>query len=192
MLEAALQIVDQHGLKALSMRRLGDALGVEAMSLYHHVEGKEAVLDGVHEAVLRRLRPPPPTGCWRDDVRALALALAEVLGAHPHALPLFATRAAVTPGSLHLVEHGLRVLAEPFPELPRRVAALQAVVSWVIGQQLVSLSAPETLDYAALSPEAFPLLVEVGCSGALATHEEVFIFGLDALLRGLRPQAPGG
>lgn len=193
-LAAALQIVDQQGLSALSMRRIGDVLGVEAMSLYHHVANKAAVLDGVHEAVLRELELPGATGCWLDDARALALALRAVLIAHPNALPLFATRAAITPGSLRLVEHALALLAEPFPALRDRVAAFQAVVAWVIGQQLVALEAPDAFDYAALSPGAFPLLVEVGQADALVTHDEVFAFGLEALLRGLadRPEGGGG
>src|SRR5258706_5684902 len=100
-LEAALQIVDREGLEAISMRRLGDALGVEAMSLYNHVPNKAAVLDGVFERVLAELPVlKPGRKSWRAVLKAQALALRDVLAAHPNALPLFATRPAVTEASL--------------------------------------------------------------------------------------------
>jgi AcrR family transcriptional regulator len=85
--DAALALVDQEGLGALSMRRVAAALGVEAMALYHHFPNKEALV----EAVLERGSPgslPALTGKWRLDVHALLRAVYEQLSAHPALLPL--------------------------------------------------------------------------------------------------------
>ena len=64
----ALALLDREGPAALSMRRLGEVLGVEAMSLYHHVPNKAAILDGLFEAVLAELPPAPPATGWREAV----------------------------------------------------------------------------------------------------------------------------
>lgn len=85
--DAALALVDQEGLGALSMRRVAGALGVEAMALYHHFPNKETLV----EAVLERGSPgslPTLTGKWRPDVHALMRVVYEQLSAHPVLLPL--------------------------------------------------------------------------------------------------------
>ena len=193
-LAAALRVVDSEGLASLSMRRLGQELGVEAMSLYRHVASKAAVVDGVYEAVLAQLQAPPLTGRWLDDAKALALAFLAVLHAHPNAVPLFATRPAVTEGSLRYVERGLAILSEPFPDPIDRVDALEALVTFVVGQALAH-SAPSadspTPDYGALSPEQFPNLAAVAGALGERTAEQELAFGLDALLLGLASKAEG-
>ena len=63
-LEAAVRFADREGLEALSMRRLGAELGVEAMSLYNHVPNKDALLDGMVEVLLGELEVPPEKGDW--------------------------------------------------------------------------------------------------------------------------------
>lgn len=94
-LEAALRLIDEHGLAELSMRRLGAELGVQAMSLYRHVASKQAVVEGVRDLIyeeLARLRPAAPAReGWDDALVAMAHAFREVCRRHPHALSLFAT-----------------------------------------------------------------------------------------------------
>jgi len=85
--EAALKLIDREGLSALSMRRVGAELGVEAMAIYHHLPNKEALL----EAVVTYGTPgalPVPDGDWRTDLRALANAVHRQFSAHPALLPL--------------------------------------------------------------------------------------------------------
>jgi TetR/AcrR family transcriptional regulator, tetracycline repressor protein len=85
--DAALRLIDREGLSALTMRRVGAELGVEAMAIYHHVPDKAALV----EAVMSRGTPgslPLATGNWRDDLRALMNALYERISAHPALLPL--------------------------------------------------------------------------------------------------------
>src|SRR5438270_2408762 len=94
--EAALALVDEEGLDALSMRRLGTRLHVEAMSLYRHVRDKADLLDALHAAVLgdlaAELRPQAGPTDWRELLARLARALRKALLAHPKVVPLFATR----------------------------------------------------------------------------------------------------
>jgi AcrR family transcriptional regulator len=87
---AALALVDEEGLDALSMRRLGSRLGIEAMSLYHHVRDKADLLDALHAAVLGKLEPEGVAGDdWRPLLGGLARALRSCLLRHPNVVPLF-------------------------------------------------------------------------------------------------------
>jgi TetR/AcrR family transcriptional regulator, tetracycline repressor protein len=88
----ALTLVDEEGLEALSMRRLGARLGVEAMSLYRYVRNKADLLDALHAAVLGDLAPPAlreSDADWRGVLGGLARALRAALLRHPHVAPLF-------------------------------------------------------------------------------------------------------
>ncbi|HET7094977.1 MAG TPA: WHG domain-containing protein [Thermomicrobiales bacterium] len=97
-IEAALRIIDDEGLRALTMRRLGQALGVEAMSLYHHLPGKAAVLSGVAESLLSGLRlDAANAGSWQERMRRLARAYRGLAHAHPNAFPLIVMRERTTP-----------------------------------------------------------------------------------------------
>jgi TetR/AcrR family transcriptional regulator, tetracycline repressor protein len=100
----ALALVDEEGLDALSMRRLGARLGVEAMSLYRHVRHKADLLDALHAAVLGELDAPAPTGDWRASLRGMASALRAALIRHPSVIPLFATRPVAAPEAMLLVQ----------------------------------------------------------------------------------------
>ena len=66
-LQTALELVDTGGIESLTMRKLGQALGFEAMSLYNHVANKDDVLDGILDLVLGESEPPSPTGEWDEQ-----------------------------------------------------------------------------------------------------------------------------
>lgn len=84
-LGTALQLVDRHGMEALSMRRLAAELGVDPMAIYHHVPGKEALLEGVAQLAFAQLRVEPPAGAdWREQVRAFARGYRDMVREHPH------------------------------------------------------------------------------------------------------------
>lgn len=88
-LSAALALIDSEGADALSMRRLARELHVEAMSLYHHVPNKQALLDGVVELSLTSPAPArPPEGDWRATVMEAVAGFRRALTAHPNVLPL--------------------------------------------------------------------------------------------------------
>jgi AcrR family transcriptional regulator len=195
-LEAALAVVDREGLDAISMRRVGDELGVEAMSLYHHVANKAAMLDGIFETVLGQLPPARRAASWRAALRDRARALRAVLRAHPNALPLFATRPAVTPASLAHVEAALGVLRTAGFSARAALGALNVLSAFVVGHT-VAAYAPRRADeaprpaYDALGEGGFPRVREA--ARLLATHdvEKEFELGLEALLTGLEARLAG-
>lgn len=101
-LAAAVARADAAGLEGLTMRALADDLGVEAMSIYHHVKGKDALLDGLAESLVAEVDAATsavPAGAdWRDGVRGRCLAAREVMERHPWGPALLATRTTVPPG----------------------------------------------------------------------------------------------
>lgn len=92
-LDAALALADAEGVEALSMRRLGQVMGVEAMSLYKHVTDKDAILDGLVERVLEQIVVPSPDDEWKDAMRRRARSAREAFARHPWAVGLIESRA---------------------------------------------------------------------------------------------------
>ena len=134
-LDQAIELLDRDGLAALSMRRLGDALGVEAMSLYNHVANKAALLDGIHERILLSLDEPPPKArrSWQAFSRHQAHALHRALVAHPHAISLFATRPASTPAAIAQLSRYLEVLTSAGFRLLDAISVVQLTAQLVVG-----------------------------------------------------------
>jgi len=195
-LRAALAIVDREGLAAISMRRVGEELGVEAMSLYNHVANKAAMLDGIFELVLAELEPAKPATSFELGLRERALALRAVLRAHPRALTLFASRPAVTPGSLAHVESVLDCLLDAGFGADDALSALHALVAYVVGHSLASYAeqGPDELAavaYEELDRKRFPRVRAVARRLHLRDREREFEFGLELLLAGLAERLRG-
>src|SRR5688500_19101550 len=91
-LRAAVALAEQHGLEALTMRRLGQELGVEAMSLYRYVANKDDLLDGMVDAVFGEIELPPHDTDWRTAMRRRAISVRAALTRHPSATPLMPPR----------------------------------------------------------------------------------------------------
>src|ERR671913_1313899 len=91
-LEAAVRFVDREGLEALSMRKLGSELGVEAMSLYNHVPNKDALLDGMVEVLLGELEVPAESQSWEERIRQGYGAFRRLAHRHPNVFPLLVNR----------------------------------------------------------------------------------------------------
>lgn len=82
-IDAALRLVDEGGIEALSMRKLADELGVKAMSLYNHVANKDDVLDGIVDAAMTEIASPRAGADWKSQVREIAISAYETLLRHP-------------------------------------------------------------------------------------------------------------
>jgi len=188
-LATALQLVDEQGLGKLSMRRLGEALGVEAMSLYRYVTHKQDLLDGVHGAVLDEVVPPESSADWEARLRALSHAFRDALMRHPKTLPLFATRPAVAPSSLSLVDAALGILDEAGLPADEQLGALHALVAFIVGscQAYAAWDDPEQpeVDYAAL-PAAYSNLRRLAPQIAVEDPDLEFAQGLELWIAGLR------
>jgi AcrR family transcriptional regulator len=102
-LRAAVALADEGGIEALSMRKLGQTLGVEAMSLYNHVASKGDLLDGMIDVVFGEIGLPPGDGGWKPAMRQRAVSAREVLGRHRWAIGLMESRR--TPGPATLRHH---------------------------------------------------------------------------------------
>ncbi len=94
---AALAIVDQEGAEALSMRRLGQALGRDPMAIYRHAANKAALLDGLAELILSQLVVEPSEQPWPAQLRSFANNFRELALAHPNVVPLLVSRPLATP-----------------------------------------------------------------------------------------------
>ncbi|AJT65160.1 hypothetical protein T261_3492 [Streptomyces lydicus] len=195
-LDAALDLVDREGLRGLSMRRLGGALGVEAMTLYHYVPHKEALLDGLVERVFAEALPPSAEGApWQEQLRGYAAELREALLRHPGVLPLVVTRPMVTPAGLDAVERGLGALtAAGFP-LGRALDALNALSLFVVGHTAGEVGIGQDADPEGHTPGSpgwlsrldaarYPLLAQAARTGAGVDDTDRFRFAVEALISG--------
>jgi AcrR family transcriptional regulator len=97
-LHAAITIADREGIEALSMRKVGQELGVEAMSLYNHVANKNDLLDGMLDVLVGEIEPPACGGDWKAALRERALAARALLGRHPWAPRIIVSRPRIQMG----------------------------------------------------------------------------------------------
>ncbi|WP_367135293.1 MULTISPECIES: TetR/AcrR family transcriptional regulator C-terminal domain-containing protein [Streptomyces] len=200
-LDAALALVDREGLKALSMRRLAAELGVEAMTLYHYLPSKDALLDGLVERVLTQALPLPEGDAgWRPLLRGYADSLRTALLRTPALLPLLQSRPAVTPATLAAAERGLAALVSAGFPLGRALDAINALTVLVLGHAAAEAGPgpgagerPEgsAAWLAGLAEEEYPLLVRAARTGYGTDDAERFAFAVDALLTGFAATLDG-
>ena len=110
MLHAAVALADESGIEALSMRRLGQELGVEAMSLYNHVARKDDLQDGIVELVLAEIELPEDGGDWKDEIRRTAISSYQAFVRHRWACGLMMRGPSVSPVRMQWTEAVLRTL----------------------------------------------------------------------------------
>lgn len=133
--EAALEILDQDGPDALSMRRLAAHLGVEAMSLYNHVGNKRDLLEAVVNLVLARIPLPDKSLPWRERLEMIVMALYRALLARPSLVILLANETAALgdPDVLASMESILEALAESGLAADRQVSAFRGMIAMCFG-----------------------------------------------------------
>jgi AcrR family transcriptional regulator len=195
----ALRIMDEEGLEAVTMRRIGRELGVEAMSLYNHVDGKEDILDSICEEVLAEFRTPEATG-WAEAARAASHEYRRLLLAHPNVIRLMSDRKGsfTNPDALRAYEFALGLFRDAGLSEVDSVKAFHTFGGYIMGFVLMELGPMvggpvdqehreahqemarliETADLPRLR-EALPHLMDCDV-------EEQFAFGLDLLIEGLR------
>jgi AcrR family transcriptional regulator len=196
-LEAAVRVADRGGVEAITMRRVAQELGVEAMSLYHHVPNKDAILDGVVDAVFAAIELPGTGHAdWRDAIRQRASSARTVLSRHSWALGLMDSRRNPGPATLRHHNAVLGVLREAGFTLAMAVHAVSLIDSYVGGFVLQESSLPlsEQDDVEEVAGDIladageFPYLTEVIVNHALRPgydHTSEFGYGLDLILDAL-------
>jgi AcrR family transcriptional regulator len=191
-LETAVRFVDREGLEALSMRKLGAELRVEAMSLYNHVPNKSALLDGMVEVLLGELRIPSEDEGWEERVRGAYRAFRRLAHEHPNVFPLFVTRPPDTMDGVWLVEEFLQTLEKAGFDPKTSLHAFRALSSYATGYAMAELRGfamePSGLRSGtrALPPEQFPRIAELNRELGEVDRDAEFEFGLDLILHGLR------
>jgi AcrR family transcriptional regulator len=197
-LETALALVDEGGLDALSMRKLGQALGFEAMSLYNHVANKDEVIDGILDLVLAEGDPPAPSDDWEAAVRESAISVHAALRRHPWAPALLMAPGRMRPARLRYMDSLLGRLREGGFSAETTYHAYHVLDGHIFGFSLWeashSFSDEDAAEMAeaferAITPEEYPYLREHGEQHfAEGPHHDVsaFEFGLDLILDGLK------
>jgi AcrR family transcriptional regulator len=197
-LRAAIELADRHGIEALSMRKLGQELGVEAMSLYNHVRNKDDLHDGIVEIVLGEVENPSPDGDWKEELRRTAISAHEVFIRHRWACNLMMRVPRVSPVRMEWMESLLQTLREAGFSADMTHHAYHALDSHITGFTLWQVSMPfktreELFDLAEvflkqIPPEEYPYVIEHAhqhLEPSSPTGATEFEFGLELILDGL-------
>ena len=197
-LRTAFDLTDTDGIESLSMRKLAQALGVEAMSLYRHVRNKGEIVDGMIDLVFGEIGLPATDVDWRTAMRQRAIKAREVLARHPWAIGLMESRS--TPGAATLQHHDavigcLRAAGFSIAQVAHAYSLLD---SYIYGFALQQASLPfktpeETVEVAdsiwrQFPVDAYPHLTEFTVQHVLQPgydYADEFEFGLDLILDGL-------
>src|SRR6478609_1173994 len=197
-LTAALELVDEQGIDSLSMRKLGQSLGYEAMSLYNHVANKDDLLEGILDLVLAEMEPPEPGG-GLPAIRASALSAHEALKRHPWAATMLMSPAGIRPARIAYMEGLLASLRAAGLSAETTYHAYHVIDAHIIGFSLWASThgkLPEHIEdarawFEEMIPAAtLPYLHEHGLQHLdEGPHQRVsaFEFALDLLLSGLEP-----
>ncbi len=184
-LEAAVDVVDREGFDALSMRRLAAELDVQAMSLYNHVAGRDALLDGIIEVVLAGVAAEPGAD-WKDSLRALASGFREVSRRHPRVVRVFANRTLASPAWARSVEDTLAALRSGGFGAEEAVNAYRVFWAYLSGYVFAELrleEAPGLDEYLSqLPPGEFPAMHALGPQLAETDREREYELGVELLL----------
>ncbi len=197
---AALRVMDAEGLDAVTMRRLGRELGVEAMSLYNHVRDKDDVLAGIVEMVMSEFDPPASRGDWHEDAKNAAREWRRMLSLHPHVMTLMAEqrKPLTTPDSVRPMDSAIGVLRGAGLDVRDAAQAFHTFGGYIMGFVMMEQGMMighgegdeahlrELADFAQMVAagelphltEALPILND--CAA-----DEQFEFGLDLLVRGV-------
>jgi AcrR family transcriptional regulator len=196
-LEAAITLADRGGLEALSMRKLGQELGVEAMAMYYHFANKDEVLNGIVDLVFSEIDLPAAGGDWRTAMRQRAISVREALSRHRWAIGLMESRRNPGPANLRHHDAVIGSLRAAGFDMAMAAHAYSLLDSYIYGFALTKMNLPFETGQAAevaesmLEPfpvDEYPNLVAFITEHAMKPgydYEDEFEYGLDVILDGL-------
>jgi AcrR family transcriptional regulator len=196
-LRAGIELADSAGIASFSMRKLGQVLGVEAMSLYNHVANKDDLISGMFDVVMGEIARPSAGSSWKAEVRAAAMSAHEVLLRHPWAAGLMMLPSVTSLTRLRWMDAVLGTLRQSGFSVELTHHAWHALDSHIVGFALWIANLPATgaelREMAATFFEAFPIDELPFLAEHAAYHmrepdpedEGEFAFGLDLILNGL-------
>jgi len=197
-LQAAVAFADEHGIDSLSMRKLGDAVGVEAMSLYNHVANKEDLLDGMIDVVFSEIELPTSDDGWKTAMRRRAVAVRTVLSRHRWAVGMMESRTSPGPATLRHHDAVLGCLRGGGFSLDLAAHAYSALDSYIYGftlqERSLALGTPEETSELAKAfllqfpAKEYPHLARLTSEHVLQPgydYADEYEFGLDLIHDGL-------
>ena len=197
-LQAALKLADQGGLEALSMRKLGQALGVEAMALYYHFANKERVLDGIVDLVFGEIELPQAGADWKSAMRRRAISVRDALLRHRWAIGLMESRTNPGPANLRHHDAVIGCLRAAGFDMAAAATAYSLLDSYIYGFAMTKMNLPfdDTSDIAEMAEsmlEPFPVGEYPNLAAFITEHAmqpgydyaDEFEVGLDVILDGL-------
>jgi AcrR family transcriptional regulator len=197
-LQTAIGLADQGGLESLSMRKLGQELGVEAMALYHHFENKEGLVDAMVDIVFGEVELPSLGPDWTTAMRQRAISLRDALGRHSWAIGLMESRRRLGHAGLRHHDAVIGSLRSAGFDMALTAHAYSLLDSYIYGFALTKMNLPfETTEEVAdvaqtmLAPfqaDAYPNLVAFITEHAMQPgydYGDEFEYGLDLILDGL-------
>jgi AcrR family transcriptional regulator len=197
-LQAAVRRADEGGIESLSMRKLGQELGVEAMALYHHFANKDDLVDSMVDLVFGEIELPSTGGDWRTAMRQRAIAVRDALQRHRWAIGLMESRRRPGPANLRHHDAVIGSLRAGGYDIAMAAHAYSLLDSYIYGFALTKMNLPfETSDDVAevaqsmLEPfpaDEYPYMVEILTDHVMKPgydYGEEFEYGLDLILNGL-------
>lgn len=198
-LEVAARLLEDIGAEQLSMRRIAVELGVDPMSLYNHIDNKDAVLDGIAQQFLDTLQIPQPSGDLRADILAIANAFRHAADRHPRAATLLLTRELGSMTGLAATDAALGILRAAGLTPEQSVHGFRAVFAFLVGTVLREVSVGPTFSgqnlgglsdrQAELESAGLANTAEAASHLAVCVHDQEFEFGMALLIRGLQELA---
>ena len=201
-LTAALALADAEGLGAVTMRKVAQALGVEAMSLYHHVANKDDILDGMVDMVLSEIELPADDTDWKTAMRQRGDSVRAVLTRHPWAITVMQSRTSPGPATLQHLDAMIGRCRRAGFSVEMAAHAISLLDSYIYGfvMQEVNLPFDDQSDLGELveqimpdlSTATHPYLIELTTEVVLQpgySYGNEFDFGLDMVLDGLAAAA---
>ena len=197
-LQAALRLADQGGIESLSMRKLGQELGVEAMAVYYHFANKDQVLDGIVDLVFAEIELPVAGPDWKTGMRRRGISVRDVLARHRWAIGMMESRRNPGPANLRHHDAVIGSLRAAGFDMAMAAHAYSLLDSYIYGFALTKMNLPfETGDEVAevaqsmlapFSPGEYPNLVAFITDHAMKPgydYGDEFEYGLDVTLDGL-------
>jgi AcrR family transcriptional regulator len=195
---AAVVLADERGIDSLTMRALGEELGVEAMSLYYYVANKDELLDGMVDLVYSEIELPSGEADWRTAMRQVATTAHEALSRHRWAITLMESRTSPGPANLRHHDSVIRTFREAGFSIELAIHAFSVLDSYISGFALQELTLPfdtpgELAEAAESIRRQFPADEYPYLAETITEHvtksgydfAEEFEFGLDLILDGL-------
>ncbi|MBL0953179.1 TetR/AcrR family transcriptional regulator C-terminal domain-containing protein [Leptospira levettii] len=198
LIEASISFADKKGINSLSMRNLANLLGVEAMSLYNHIQNKDELLDGMVEDCVKKIAYPKIGGYWRKEMKKRAKSVRKILLLHPWLTMLLVSRVNVGENLLQYFNDTLGCLVKAGFSYKQADQMINAIDAHIYGFTLQELNFPfKTEEYSQKASEYLPMIPkdqlpyfyqltkDVATKKYNGKHD--FEFGLDLILDGFNP-----